>query len=421
MSIASKLERYVVKLVNEERVSRGLDPVRIEVNLNRSAEIHSQWMLDADVFSHTGAGGSTHDERIRDAGFDMSKSWRTGENLGIQSVGGPAGYYDELDAIHEGWMNSPGHKANILGNYDLIGVGVVIGAYTTGGTTYTTVAATQNFGWTTGQVDLDPGLGLTASQTASKTAPPPGNQILKGNATADILKGGAGHDVLKGFGGNDVLKGGAGNDALIGGGGSDALVGGAGNDRGFGGAGDDKVLGNAGNDFLQGQGGSDLLNGGGGDDALIGGGGDDTLIGGAGDDKLLGGGRNDVLNGGPGNDILQGHAGADRLYGGGGDDLLIGGGGKDRLDGGGGNDKLVGGGNADTFVFGKFYGNDTILDFENADLIEFHRSLWSGSARSLVDAARVTGDGVLFEFGGDSLLLLGVRNTDGLEDNISFI
>ena len=57
MSIASKLERYVVSLVNEERISRGLDPVRIEVNLNRSAEIHSQWMLDTDVFLPYGRAG----------------------------------------------------------------------------------------------------------------------------------------------------------------------------------------------------------------------------------------------------------------------------------------------------------------------------------------------------------------------------
>ena len=227
----------------------------------------------------------------RDAGFDMSKSWRTGENLGIQSVGGAPGYYDELDSIHEGWMNSPGHRANILGNYDLIGVGVVVGSYTTGGTTYTTVTATQNFGWTNGEVDLDPGLGLTASQTAAKTAPPTGNLLLEGNASADLLKGGSRSRRAEGLRRQRCSerrrrqrrpdrrrrrrRPSWGGPATTGPSAAPAT---------------NKVLGNAGNDVLQGQGGNDLLNGGGRDDALVGGGGDDTLIGGSGDDKLLGGG-----------------------------------------------------------------------------------------------------------------------------------
>jgi uncharacterized protein YkwD len=124
MSIASEIERYVARLANEERVERGLDPLRIELNLNRSAELHSRWMLESDIFSHTGVNGSDHDDRIRAAGFDMTGSWRTGENLGVKSIGGPAGYFDEIDAIHEGWMNSPGHRANILGEYEVLGVGV---------------------------------------------------------------------------------------------------------------------------------------------------------------------------------------------------------------------------------------------------------------------------------------------------------
>lgn len=271
MSIASKLERYVVKLVNEERAARGLDPLKIELTLNLSAERHSQWMLETDTFSHQGAGRSTHDERIRDAGFDMSDTWRTGENLGLQSVGGAPGFYDELDSIHEGWMKSPGHKANILGNYELIGVGVVIDSYTSAGMTYTTVAATQNFGWTNGSVQLDPGLAVTAQIMGAVGGSAPG--IMEhGTFLDDILTGGSGNDFLKGYGGKDVLKGGGGNDVLFGGGSNDALVGGAGNDRAFGGAGDDLILGGAGDDFLQGQAGNDKLNGGSGNDALLGGG-----------------------------------------------------------------------------------------------------------------------------------------------------
>jgi Ca2+-binding RTX toxin-like protein len=377
-------------------------------------------MLDTDIFSHTGVDGSSHDERIRDAGFDMSGRWRTGENLGLQSVGGEPGYFDELDAIHEGWMNSPGHRANILGDYDLIGVGVVIGEYDNGGVTYTAVAATQNFGWTSGAVQLDPGAGQ-ATQVMSDTSTSAPRLIENGTIGDDLLSGAQGDDILRGFGGNDVLKGGAGNDVLTGGGGNDAIVGGAGDDTGYGGAGDDLVLGHGGNDMLHGEAGNDKVNGGGGDDALMGGGGDDILIGGGGDDTLMGGGRNDILHGGPGNDTLQGHLGSDELHGGGGDDLLVGGGGQDRLDGGGGDDVLVGGAGADTFVFGRLYGNDTIEDLEAWDQIALDRTLWSGSAAALVEAVQVTDDGVLFRFGADSLLLRDVFDTDGLETSIVFV
>lgn len=81
----------------------------------------------------------------------------------------------------------------------------------------------------------------------------------------------------------------------------------------------------------------------------------------------------------------------------------------------------MGGSGADTFVFRKHYGNDTIEDFETADQLLLARSLWSGSATSLVDNAQVTDAGVLFKFGGDSLLLRGVFDTDGLENSIVFV
>jgi len=54
---ASDLERYMLDLVNEERTSRGLNELVLDKVLNASADAHSLWMLDTNVFSHTGAGG----------------------------------------------------------------------------------------------------------------------------------------------------------------------------------------------------------------------------------------------------------------------------------------------------------------------------------------------------------------------------
>ena len=54
MTQATAFERFMLDLINEERTSRGLDPLQLEQNLNQSADAHSLWMLREDVFSHTG-------------------------------------------------------------------------------------------------------------------------------------------------------------------------------------------------------------------------------------------------------------------------------------------------------------------------------------------------------------------------------
>lgn len=419
MSNASTLERQLAELASAERTKRGLDPLRLETHLNLAAEQHSKWMLSSNIISHQGAGGEGHLDRLRDAGFDLSPGYKTGENLGAVRIGGAPGYADEVELIHHGLMQSPGHRANILRpEYDYIGIGIEIGTFKG----QQTMVATQTFGATTGPVSLDPG------GTAGGPLPPagpPGQVVFLGTMSADTLIGNAADNVLKGFAGNDILKGGGGNDFILGGGGNDVAFGGTGDDIIHGGAGDDRLLGNAGNDLLQGQAGNDLLNGGGGDDVLVGGGGQDLLIGGGGDDRLLGGGNNDVLHGGPGNDFLNGGPGSDILYGGGGDDVLIGGGGRDTLDGGGGNDLLLGGAGADTFIFSKNYGNDVILGFERADTIELDRALWDGeslSRREVVETFGTdTGNGVLLDFGRDTLQVNGADSFAMLADSLVFV
>ena len=91
MSVASDLERQMLALINDERTSRGLDPIQLERRLNVSAEDHSEWMRDKDTFSHTGEGGSSPTERMHDAGFVLSGSWRTAENIAWQSIRGAPG------------------------------------------------------------------------------------------------------------------------------------------------------------------------------------------------------------------------------------------------------------------------------------------------------------------------------------------
>jgi hypothetical protein len=85
-----------------------------------------------------------------------------------------------------------------------------------------------------------------------------------------------------------------------------------------------------------------------------------TLTGG--DDNAYLTDKADIVLAGEGQDTLYGHNGNDRLFGQGGDDRIHGGSGDDLISGGAGNDLLYGESGADTYVFGRGYGNDTIVD-----------------------------------------------------------
>ncbi|MDU9003138.1 CAP domain-containing protein [Sedimentitalea todarodis] len=152
MSKASNLERQMLDLINDERTSRGLDPVTLELRLNDSAEDHSDWMLDVDRFSHTGSGNSNPGDRMRDADFDFSGNWTWGENIAWQSERGAPGLSDDVENLHDSLMNSPGHRANILNpDFEVIGIGIERGDYNG----WDAVMVTQNFARTSAELELD--------------------------------------------------------------------------------------------------------------------------------------------------------------------------------------------------------------------------------------------------------------------------
>ncbi len=119
----------VVNIVNNERRRAGLSPLRIHSRLNAAAQAHSNDMARNNFFSHTGSDSSSFGDRMRRFGYNFS---RGGENI--------AAGQSSPQQVMESWMNSPGHRRNILnGNFSDIGVG-----FTRGGRygTYWT----QNFG-----------------------------------------------------------------------------------------------------------------------------------------------------------------------------------------------------------------------------------------------------------------------------------
>ncbi|WP_300058969.1 CAP domain-containing protein [uncultured Roseobacter sp.] len=170
MSRASDLERQMLDLINEERTSRGLDPVELELRLNDSSEDHSQWMLEEDRFSHTGEGGSSAGERMRDANFDFDGNWTWGENIAYQSERGAPGLADDVEDLHDSLMNSPGHRANILNpDFEVVGLGIEVGDFNG----FDAVMVTQNFAATDAELQLDTGAATSPEEVDDTPDPQP--------------------------------------------------------------------------------------------------------------------------------------------------------------------------------------------------------------------------------------------------------
>ncbi|MEU5883631.1 CAP domain-containing protein [Spirillospora sp. NPDC047279] len=121
-------ESTVVRLTNKERTKAGCPALRTDKRLTTAAREHSADMAANDYFDHTSRAGETPWERMEDAGYPSPGA----ENI--------AKGYLTAEAVVEGWMKSPGHRANILNcRLRAIGVGMVEGS---GGPWWT-----QDFGW----------------------------------------------------------------------------------------------------------------------------------------------------------------------------------------------------------------------------------------------------------------------------------
>ena len=109
------VELEAIDLINQQRLSAGLAPLEAEMRLIEAAVLHSEDMALHNFFDHTGSDGSSPWDRFTRAGYPMTAG---AENIAA-GYGTPA-------AVVAGWMNSSGHRANILnGSVRHIGVGHV--------------------------------------------------------------------------------------------------------------------------------------------------------------------------------------------------------------------------------------------------------------------------------------------------------
>lgn len=110
------LEAQMLTLVNNERMKKGLKPVKADPELKIVARAHSRDMFARGYFSHYTPEGKDPFDRMKSAGV---RYMAAGENLALGQT---------LRICHEGLMNSPGHRANILNpSYGRLGIGVLDG------------------------------------------------------------------------------------------------------------------------------------------------------------------------------------------------------------------------------------------------------------------------------------------------------
>ncbi len=107
-------EEEVLILVNQVRAEYDLAPVQWHEGAAAVALAHSKDMRDRDFFDHVNPDGLDAGDRLTAAGVEFS-GW--GENI--------ARGYLTPESVMEGWMNSPGHRANILSeHWTHLGIGV---------------------------------------------------------------------------------------------------------------------------------------------------------------------------------------------------------------------------------------------------------------------------------------------------------
>jgi len=132
------LSSATVCLINGERTSRGMRELRVNRRLSRAAVAHNRDMIKQGYFEHVSPTGENVVNRLLSTGYlGRVRNWLVGENIawGIGTLSTPR-------QIVNSWMNSPGHRRNMLNRrFREIGIGVLFSVpneHATFAATYTT-------------------------------------------------------------------------------------------------------------------------------------------------------------------------------------------------------------------------------------------------------------------------------------------
>ena len=132
------IEKEVIRLTNVERTRRGIRSLNTNSKLHRAAKKHSKYMMRHRYLGHSGPKGNTPSDRARSEGY----SRYVGENAFHYPHSRSRSDRRTAHLLVKGWMDSPGHRANIL-NREYADIGVAVVRRLPRGRTY---YATQVFG-----------------------------------------------------------------------------------------------------------------------------------------------------------------------------------------------------------------------------------------------------------------------------------
>ncbi len=427
----SNAEQYLLELMNRARLDPAGEAARFGIDLNdglargtisaaakqvlapnlsleAAATGHSLWMLDQDVFSHTGAGGSNPSARMAAQGY-RAMPW--GENLAIKGSSAAITVEASIEEMNQLLFKSAVHRNDLMvSGIREVGIGAETGVYNQAGTNFNAVMLTEDFGTTgtsrfvTGVCYSDSdankfysmgegkaGVSFTVGAVTGVSAAAGGYAVAAGTSASTLVSGSSG--ALTFQVNLDLSRGNVKLDLVD----------------------DAKFLTSGNITLISGINNAELL----GVDNL-------NATGNAAANLLTGNSRANQLFGMDGNDVLTGLGGNDLLSGGNGRDVLLGGSGNDTLSGGAGNDRMSGGAGADTFVFASRFGVDVITDFRIADQdrLSFSHNLWTGTktaAEVVAQFAHVGVNEVVFDFGVDEVHLTGLTSLIGLDSTLLIV
>ena len=110
---------------NNIRRDHNLPTFCVHPDLQRAARAHSKSMIRHDYFSHNSRNGNSFEQRLRKFGYNTRRHYPVGEN-----IHGGGGSYGTPSGAMRSWMNSSGHRANILNRrFREVGIGAVRGTF----------------------------------------------------------------------------------------------------------------------------------------------------------------------------------------------------------------------------------------------------------------------------------------------------
>ena len=389
MAAFTVYEQLLLELMNRARLDPVGEAARLGISLNQglaagtissatkqalapnssleaSARGHSQHMINTDLFDHQGIGDGTPTSRMQAAGYALTGSWMTGENIAWTGTTGTANILAMTYQIADNLFRSAGHRENTLENgFREAGTGVLTGGFTSSGTTYNSTMATENFGLSGSKIFVS---GVAINDTNGNNFYDVGE--ARGNVKVTVTTAGVldGSDLTEAAGGYSVATNGGTHVVTFSGGGLASGVAAT-------------VYGGTQNVKIDLAGTSEVLSS---VTTVLGNGAHDlTLLG-----AVVANGYGNVLN-----NIITGSKAGNALVGAAGNDTLYGGAGNDVLRGDAGHDILVGGVGADTFDFNAI--SETGLAATTRDVITDFTHNATLSLSDHIDVSTIDANGAL--------------------------